>query len=206
MLGQHFRDQLADASETDDDCAGAGAANIFIKLMSSALHFNASGNIASYSSKQWGYQQAKGRCNLPEFGCLGIDNLRCQRRSEHNQRQFGWAGHQQSGFRRNPGACANEAQQAGRDYNLDQHYPSEGCCQLRPIIGNEVEVDLHPDADQENTKGQTLEGQDDGFNLSTIIGFGNEQACNQRADDRRQAHCPGSQAGNDHDQQADRNK
>ena len=61
-----------------------------------------------------------------------------------------------------------------------------------------------PDGDQEDAKRKPAQRRGDEFDFAAIIGLGDQHAGDQRAEDRAEADRAGGEAGEDHDEQADR--
>ena len=67
-----------------------------------------------------------------------------------------------------------------------------------------IEVELHPHRDQEDAEREPAQRRGDEFDLGAIVGLGDEHPGDERAEDRAEADRAGGEAGEDDDEQADR--
>ena len=78
--------------------------------------------------------------------------------------------------------------------------PTTAASRTRPVGDDEAQVQAHSDRDQEHAEREPLERRGDDLDLGMILGFGDQQAGEQRADDWREAYGSRRDAGQDHDQ------
>ncbi len=199
MFAQQFGNGAPDAAEPDDDGAALGG---LVGPRPLAAHFDPPRDVVADPRQQWRDGQPDRGDQLPEFGGIAADDLRLQRRRQHDQRRFGRACHQQADLGRGAAPChPRKPQQRRGDDRLDRDDADDRDDQLRPLLGDRLEVEPHADADQEHPQRQAFEGRGDRLDLAMIFGFGDHQPGQQRADDRRQADCGGRHRGGDDDQQ-----
>ena len=181
MHVEHIRHHDANAAEADDDrarCCGVG----FISG-SHVAHFDALRKVMANAGKQRRYREANCSNHLPERGITRLDQSGACAGGEHNQGRFGWARHQHAGFGGNAGAHATDPQQRRCHDGLDDDDPDDSGDQRLPVRGDHCEVETHADTNQEYAEREPLERRGDAFNFIGIIGFGDQQAGNQRTDD-----------------------
>jgi hypothetical protein len=143
--------------------------------------------------------------DLPEGGGVGLISCAARRRAEHDQRGLGRRGHEHAGFGRDRPARAAEAQQQAGHRRLDQQTAtSASASRLCQLASDDAEIDAHPDGDQEDAEAEPAEGRGDHLDLAAIVGLGDQDAGDQRAEHRRKADAVGGEAGDDHHQQAGR--
>ena len=85
-------------------------------------------------------------------------------------------------------------QQRGGDQRLDQQHPGGGQQDRPEMADDHRQVDLHAHGNQEHPQRQALKRRGHALDFAVIFGFGDQQAGNQRADDRRQPGPCGSPA------------
>ena len=106
---------------------------------------------------------------------------------EHDQRGLRGAGHQDAGFRRGRAARAHQAQQHAGDHGLQRQYADDRAGDGPDVLPDHGEIDAHAHGDQEHVQREALERFHDPFDLGVVLGLGDQQAGQQRANDGRQA-------------------
>ncbi len=182
MLAQQLGNGVSDAPETHDDGATFGR---FLGLYVACTHLDPPRDVMPDAREQGGDRQADCGDELPEFGRAAADQLRLQGGREHDQGRFGRAGHQEADFGGGPAPDkARKAEQGGGHDRLGQNDTDDRGDQLRPLGGDGFQVQPHADADEEHAERQSLERRGDRLDFLVILGFGDHQSREQRADDR----------------------
>ena len=101
-----------------------------------------------------------------------------------------------------PALRAAEPQQRRRDDRLGRDHAGHGGEQRLPVLRDHPQIEAHADGDEEHAEREALERRGDHLDLGMIVGLGDQQPGEQRADDRRQADGGGRDARQDHDEQA----
>ena len=70
---------------------------------------------------------------------------------------------------------------------LTRMTPASAPSSIAPVVDQCADVDPHADGDQENAEGEALERLDHDLDFVAIVGLGDDQPGDQRADDGRQA-------------------
>ena len=198
---EHVGDHLADPAEADDDGAGAFGRNLGIGWITAGTPFDPPRRHLSEPRQQRRDGEADRRDRLPETGGCGQDELGLSGRPQNDQRRFRRACHQYPGLRRDAGADAGEFEEPEGDRRLHREHARDAEQQCAPILRDGAQVKAHPDRDQENAEREALERGGHHLDFAVIIGFGDQHAGKQRADDRREPRRGGRQAGDDDDEQ-----
>ena len=103
-------------------------------------------------------------------------------RADDDQRGLRWAGHEDAGLGRRARARAHQVQQRAGDQRLQQQDP-RGCQQNGHDVGdNPCQIERHAGGDEKHPQRQPLERGGHRLDLVVILGLGDEQAGDHRAD------------------------
>ena len=159
---EHVGDHPSDPAETDDDRTRSGRVG---GVGDRLAQFDPARHVMADTREHRRTRQPDCGDDLPEGSVSRTDQPRRCRRRKHDQRGFRRARHQQAGFCRNTGVDTAKAQQGARDDRLDCNHTDRRGDERGPAFGDEVQIEAHPDADQEDAKREALERRDDRLDL-----------------------------------------